>query len=464
MDTHPDHNQNNQNKQNKQINKINKSYDLVTTFFSTYNYPDKIKNYTYKLKSKSKSKSNKLNINREKIVKIIKKKSSLCVKGSDEFTDGNYNPKDKIYIIKVNSEQTIKLLIIYSIYYYLDSIHSNKKYYLGMDFEFNRGRTIALCQVGFFPSRIHKYIFMFDPNMLNPEQLTLIIKTLFISNLNRIVHGCDSLDIPYIYGTLLSGNKSHILLFTKTLYDTRFLCEYYKICAQDDKKCTIYDALLYFNTISNSKYILLNDINDGMGPSQDVNWNISKMSSFHMKYAAYDVLFLHKFFINIYFKAQNMGTHLYEQIQYIPQLTRYIFYEKYNILDIYEQSKILIDPVHNYIVYNKSNGKKITLISLYDSIIKNINIGQISMNIVNLLSINYFKSMLSVLFKRIVYSIAYKYFVIYENKKDVAKIKINIDQMYKTIDDYELGKVLLLLDMFYNESKDCLILIMDNKA
>ena len=72
--------------------------------------------------------------------------------------------------------------------------------------------------------------------------------------------------------------------------------------------------------------------------------------------------------------------------------------------------------------------------------------------------------MLSVLFKRIVYSIAYKYFVIYENKKDVAKIKINIDHMYKTIDDYELGKVLLLLDMFYNESKDCLILIMDNKA
>ena len=48
--------------------------------------------------------------------------------------------------------------------------------------------------------------------------------------------------------------------FMKKFVDTRFLCEYLKGSIDSNKKCTIYEALNYFGTISNDKLNYLNEI------------------------------------------------------------------------------------------------------------------------------------------------------------------------------------------------------------
>jgi hypothetical protein len=437
---------------------IDTTYDIITKFFTDeYKYPDIIKNYMYKKNIKSKKDVNEFCVMREKIFDIIKKKSTIKVKGNKEFKKKNNN---KFYIIKVNSDNNIKLLILYSIFYYLDSIHANKNNYVGLDFEFNK-RIIALCQVSFYPLRKHKFIFIYDPKMLNPEQNNILIRSLYISHLNRILHGCDSLDIPYLYDVLFKNDKLKIMLFTKYLFDTRFICEYYKIFIQDlEKKCSIYDALLFFNVIRKKKYEILNRNNDNMGPVQDINWNVMKMSSFHLKYAAYDVLYLHKFFNKMMYTTQKNGENLYEQMLFIPHITRFVFYEKYLVTNLVETSKKMIDPVNNYILVYKN--KKITLISLYETIIKEIHIGAMLLKISNLLSINYFKSSLNVIFKRIIYSIAYNNYEIYENKNNLASNNINMDNVYETLEKYEMNKIMLLFDIFHNESKDYISTILSS--
>ena len=128
----------------------------------------------------------------------------------------------------------------------------------------------------------------------------------------KILHGCDSLDLPYMYDILFKGDKDTIFDFTSRIIDTRFLCEYYRASIEDEKKCSIYDALLYFETINMQKFEYLNNTHDYMGPVQDISWNIHKMSSHHVKYALYDVLFLKHFLSNIYSLANKNTPHIYK--------------------------------------------------------------------------------------------------------------------------------------------------------
>src|SRR5690606_30561562 len=94
----------------------------------------------------------------------------------------------------------IKLMILYMLFYHYDARSTeNKKLYSGVDFEFNE-RRIALCQIAFFPRRINKFIWIFDPNSLDTQKTEYLIKYLFTSDwIYKIVHGSDSLDIPYLF-------------------------------------------------------------------------------------------------------------------------------------------------------------------------------------------------------------------------------------------------------------------------
>lgn len=95
--------------------------------------------------------------------------------------------------------------------------------------------------MAFFANRTSKFIFIFNPNELDGIQTDLIIKYMFISNtISKIVHGSDSLDIPYLFQDFFMNNNLYIYDFTKNVIDTRFLCEYSKITSNYEDKNVVF--------------------------------------------------------------------------------------------------------------------------------------------------------------------------------------------------------------------------------
>lgn len=379
-----------------------------------------------------------LEITRELIIFISKKFTKIQVQIN----------KDLFHIIQVNDDYKIKLLILYIIFYHYDarSARTNKTY-TGIDFEFNE-RRIALCQISFFPRRINKFTWVFNPNSLNTSQTQYLINYMFTSKyIYKIGHGSDSLDIPYLFQELFMHNTTYIYAFITKMLDTRFFCEYYKNTINTgEKKCSIYDALLYFGTIDQKKYDELQHISMTMGPVQDVSWNIYNMSSFNLRYAAYDTIYLQNFYFDILRKAMKTTPELYNSYKYIPLITRFVFLEKWDITELLIRIKAIVDPINNYIVKKKEN---ITLIAIFNNIvIKNLKINNV-LNIDNLLDINYFKSALTLLFKIVVYSIISNHFTIYKNKDEKFHEKIQLNDVFDTLKLIHLGKLRSLIKAFY---------------
>lgn len=430
---------------------ISKIFDVISNFFITHNKLDRINGYTSNFKKIDSSNNPLINI-REAIYKYIRKIKNIKTYAKDDINinDGGINVNDVYHIVKIENNEKIKLFITTCIFYFFDSLHCDKKYSVGFDFEFNQ-RKIALCQIGLYPNRKHKYIFIIDPNIIGSSYLDIMIETLFTSNLTRIVHGADSLDIPYIFEELFMKDTDRIIKFTKNVIDTRFLCEYSKVFATDtNKKCSIYDAMLFFKTITKEKYDELNKINDLMGPIQDVNWNINKMSSYNLKYAAYDVLYL-KHFLEDIMKFGNRNNDLKDNYRFVIAIERFVFLEKYNINDIIEESKKIVDPINNFLIKTK-NGNK-TLINIYNSIVDNVYIESLGLKIKNLFDINYFKGPLTFLIKRIVYSAITESSTVYINKNQKFYDKITFKEIYPLLHKSNLGIIVLLCEKFYNYSR-----------
>ncbi len=386
----------------------------------------------------------KYNINdKTNIIELLKTNSSLALQTSNEFN--NASGKSVFYVIKVNTDFLIKLFILYSIFYSVDALNSHL--FIGIDFEFNQ-HNIALCQMAFFPLSNSKFIFIYDPNMLNATDSKLLIKSVFTSNIYKISHGGDSLDIPYLFEQFLDNNIDYIKLYTNRLIDTRFLCEYHKIYTKyDDKKCSIYNALLYFDVISKEKFDELDQINLSMGPVQDVNWNVAMMSSFHLKYALYDVIYLKQFLLNIYEKTNN--DKLYMHLKYIPYVTRFVYYEKYKITNIINTYKLNTDPLNNYIV--DIGDDKTTMIKLFNKIVLLLQNKPDNL-ISNIMQINYFRSAIIVLFKNIVYSYITNNYTVYKNKKEKFDEKLNYNDFYDELKKYHLNKIISLSNYIYKQT------------
>jgi len=384
---------------------------------------------------------------REKLFILLRHYSDLVISFKEK----------KFFVKKVTDELSLNLLLSYSMFYYLDAIHSKSKSYIGLDFEFTENK-IALCQISFFPKRNFKYIFIYDPKILTDYQQELIIKMVFTSDIIKITHGSDSLDIPYIFEELFRLDSEKILKYTQNLVDTRFLCEYVKVVTNySDKKCSIYDALLYFKAISKKKYNELMKNNDIMGPIQDVQWEIKKMGKAHLKYVVYDVLYLRKFLSSIFSFVEEKNTVLVRQLELIPPLTRFVFYERYEISDILTISKKMTDDINNYIVESIDKTKKNTMINIYNNVIDKVVIPSIELKVTKLLEINHFKKALSILFKRIIYSIITHRYVVYMNKNDRYTDKITYKEMLKQLMDLKLPELALLLEKFYDTTKVLII-------
>lgn len=388
---------------------------------------------------------------KERLIQLLKKKSSMKIK----------TKKHKYYIIKATDSNLINIFLVYSIFYHLDSSYiystnSTSKLSVGLDFEFDNSiNKVALCQIGFYPQRLHRFIFIIDPKMMTDYQQELMINTIFTSDLIRIVHGADGLDIPYIFEDLFMRDSNKILKFTNTMIDIRYLCEYYKICTKhEDKKCSLYDALLYFKVINKKTYNSLNRIHDIISPVQDIQWNIHKLSNYHLKYVLYDVIYLKDLVMNIYSMSKNITPPIYEQLRFITNITRFIAYEKYGISSMLNTNKLLIDSMNNYFIHNRDSK---TLIKIYNDVIQELTIPSLDMKISNLLEINGFKKTLTILFKKVIYFILTNKYTVYKTKKEKSYTKLLINNDISQLLDLKLEKLAILLERMNENAKTIII-------
>lgn len=373
-------------------------------------------------------------INESELHKIIVDNKEEVFDRKNESPDIGGNES---FIIKCENDNKIQIFISFCVFFeILNTLHytdTGEKLMVGLDFEFNE-RKIALIQLAFFKPNKHNIIFIVDPNKLSSEHINVMIDTVFTSNIRRIVHGSDSLDIPYIFEELFMRDSDKILKFTKTITDTRYLCEYYKLINEiGDKKCSIYDAMLFFKTIDENIYNSLTNINKTMGPVQDINWDMDKLDTYHLRYAAYDVYFLQYFIrhlIDIY-NEHKETKHRGDSIELIPAITRLVYLEKYDITKISTLSKTITDPMNNYYIVTKKGNK--TLIKIYNAYIKNAFIDSLHVKISDILSINYFKSVLTYIFKRIVFYSINRKFKVFINKNNKYTIRMTLDDIYNEL-------------------------------
>jgi len=295
---------------------------------------------------------------------------------------------------------------------------NNKKSIIGIDFEFKKiskeSKEIALCQINLENDLEDAYIFIFYPLLLTKQQLDIYIKLLTNRDVVKVIHGGESLDIPYIFDTLFDKNPKLMNDFVSNLYDTKFLCEYYNIINKSSIKCNIYNFLYEMKIIDNIDFLL--ELEKKIGPIYLIEFDIHKLNNNLIEYALYDVLFLPTLFKKC-LKLTN--------IDLIQEITGIIYY--FNKINHYADK---INSLNNNFVL--INNLKIKLIDIfyyfeyfiiYDSIYN------------KLIEINYFKKYLQFLLKYIIYKFLFDNYKIY-HKNEVINKNILTDK----VDIYLLGR------------------------
>ena len=278
--------------------------------------------------------------------------------------------------------------IQYMIQYIEKYLVKKEKRIIGIDFEFNRvnnKREIALCQINMeIYGNNTAIIFLFYPPDI--VQYSDIFKRLLIStNIIKILHGGESLDVPYLFTEVLV-NTSDRQLFCKNLFDTRYMCEYYNTSNNlVNNKCKIYDLLLQMNVININKYNELEENDRKMGNIWEINIKINKLSKSVIIYSLYDVL-------------------------YLPAL-----FDRFPKIDVYMK---LLPHINTYNLINRYNDNitsQYNMISRYNTLYyENVSFNDIYISVYswlscylyfdNLFQINYFKKFYEILIKNILYS------------------------------------------------------------
>ena len=355
----------------------------------------------------------------ERILFKIKKKSKMQFDSNKEIM--NSQSKKKYYVLVGNNKENIKLIDLF----HKEFIKLKSPKYLGLDFEFNT-RKIALMQINFESELSDNFIFVFYPPDFSKSQNQNLINLLTDKKSIKILHGGESLDLPYLFDDLLKS-KSDKTKFANNLVDTRYLCETYYIQNKIDYKCKIYYLLLKMKVISQDKLDELLGNENEMGPIYDIIIDVNKLSHALLKYTIYDVLFLPSLI------KKFPSTLLYNKL--VPQLTMTNFLEKKdvnsNIKNIFEK----ISKMNNYFI--NDGGKKVKLIDIYNLMWYNIS----EANFLVLKEVNYFKKFLSTLFKLFVYYQLSQKFIIYQKNEieNDIKLELQINFLKKFMELYEFS-------------------------
>jgi hypothetical protein len=234
--------------------------------------------------------------------------------------------KNTYNIILIEKPEKINIFLDYlENFYTKNKLHKNT--FVSIDYEYHN-HINRLWQVCFYNKNHNNTIFVIDSDFINKSNINIIIEQLYISYIYKIFHGGDSLDFPYVFS--LIKNPEKISKFLSKSIDTRFLCEYYKIILNNNnKKCSIYDAMLYFGALKQSKFDELEIMNKKIGPIWKVSWDLDKISENLLTYTIYDVILLKKLLIKIYkkYKKKNM----LEEFNNIQKVNKYVLIKRNNI-------------------------------------------------------------------------------------------------------------------------------------
>jgi hypothetical protein len=271
--------------------------------------------------------------------------------------------------------------------------NSNINRIIGIDFEFNRikdKRQVALCQIN-FENNNNSDVFLFYPPNIDKN---IFRKLLTADNIIKILHGSESLDLPYLYSNIL--NETDIENFCKNLFDTRYMCEYYNSINNIDGKCKIYDLLLSLKVITKNKYDELMKNDKLIGNIWEVMIDVRNLSKEVAKYSAYDVIYLPDLYRTFMTFEKDKRIGVYKKI--IPDISSVSFTLRYNnkLNEISEiLSKYNLDKIEFY-------NNQMTFNDIYILIFEWIKIND---NIINhLYNINYFKKIIELFIKNIIYN------------------------------------------------------------
>jgi len=305
---------------------------------------------------------------------------------------------NKKYLIKVcENKDKINLMIEY-----LKKNLNNSL--IGIDFEFNRSkdktkREIALMQISIDNNLNSIIIYLFNPNDLNEENLNILKKFLQSKTNTKIIHGGESLDIPYLFSEIFKTNQEQIE-FCHNLYDTKYLCEYYNIENKlNENKCKIYYLLKQMNVVNNKQFDFLMSNEEKMGPIYNIYIEVKNLKKELILYSAFDVLFLQELYRKfpkneIYQKLipEISNVHfILKQVDFFDILT--VNYNKFNLMFFYE------------------NTDRNTLVNIYQKKLKEYEI-----KFKNIIDITYFKKFFLLFIKYEIYKNLIDKHKIYERK------------------------------------------------
>lgn len=400
---------------------------------------------------------------RAALVETMSHRGNASTRLSGEYEMNILSPKYYLasdvhyYIFLSSSPNLIKLYGIYILFFYLQTLYSTKEF-ICLDLEFTNKKN-ELIQQSFENHYDGKtFLWIVKPTELSPEIMDHFLNHILLNvKLTKILHGSDSLDIPFIYGELFKGDNEKIIQFTQKLIDTRFICEYHKIVmGEESNKCSIYDALLYFKVLSRAQYDRLLKIVDDMGPSQDVVWNLHKLSKAQILYALYDVLYLKQFYLHMLKASYDSSPekhHRWQKDLYtglLVEMIRFVYLERREASNIVVRCKTEIDPINNYMIRKNRSGHNITttMISIYSDVIKGVVLPDPLIELEKIVSVNYFKGQLVIILKKIVYGILTQRYVIYRDKSNVYSEKLKNNFIHQYLDDMNFVHIKKFLRQF----------------
>jgi hypothetical protein len=292
---------------------------------------------------------------------------------------------------------------------------------IGIDLEFKsvskEKKEIALFQINLENEKRESFIFVLYPPNLSETNFNKFIKLLTNKKIIKVLHGGESLDIPYLYNNLFKNDKKLIRNFSRNLYDTKYLCEFSKFT-----KCSIYNLLLEYQIITQLKFDYLNSIEDVIGPIYTVTFDINNMNPKLIEYAFYDVIYLPTL-LNKFIKLP------YTKI--ISNLSSIIFYYKRKLDDKFSKIEEIVNKCNNFFI--NDNNEKYKLIDLYYFYLYY----EINNKLINkLLEITYFKHFLEIILKFVIYKFIMNKYTVYIKTNE----KLNKDILFS---GFDINKLLL---------------------
>ncbi len=375
------------------------------------------------------------------LIKLMIDSCKIVLTGIEEMNIINpkFDPHSiYYYIFSAENAEMIKLFQVYITFFYLQALFS-KYEYACFDFEYTLQQN-KLTQIA-FESAESPFVMTWITNIneFAEEDRQRYIDLLFLNeNITKILHGGDSLDMPFIHNILFGGSNELFKKFVFQCVDTRFPCEYYKIANNElANKCSIYDALLYFGVITQEQYARHEQNVVNMGPSSDISWNIHLLGKAQTLYAIYDVLYLKQFYLKMILLAQSLVSDEYKEGQKVlytgllKELVNFVYFERHEISQIGATCKAEIDPINNFMIRKSRSGKTVnlTLITIFNGVIKGIIMPNPLYELDKLMSVNWFKTPLTNIFKKIVYSLLTVRYEIYKDKMTRYDTKLGIKNL-----------------------------------